>query len=456
MPIALQKDPKITTPQLSKLHPSFKTIIILRVIKKIFLLILVLVIFNSSMNLANAASGFVTRNGKELFVNDKPFKFIGVNRYNLLTVAGPPYLGCGTALTDEEIVTIFSELKVMGVKAVRFWIFQSFTKSGTDFTRFNLVLTQAAVNDIKVIPVFENQWGDCTQGAYKYNDWYKDGYKSPYGTYPINLKDYISRVVPIYKDNPAILMWQIMNEAESQIKGPVYQTDGQSLFDFTNDIAPFIKSLDPNHLVSLGTMGGGQPGTGGPAFRSLHAISALDILEYHDYGDEQILTPQGLNDRFNDSQVLNKPVMVGEAGIVIQPGCSGGTTNSGNFRCFSKNERASLFKNKIDNFFSKPEGVGYLIWSYRDRAITNNQGFDFGSDDPLAAYITGKSSQLITQTPVTRKIGDTDNDGDVDIFDYNAVLSDLGKTQPGLPSDVDQSGKVDIFDFNIVLTNFGK
>ncbi len=64
------------------------------------------------------------------------------------------------------------------------------------------------------------------------------------------------------------------------------------------------------------------------------------------------------------------------------------------------------------------------------------------------------SSPLPSASPI--KPGDTDGDQDVDIFDYNTVLSNFGKTGPGIPGDFDNNNKVDIFDFNTLLTNFGK
>jgi hypothetical protein len=54
------------------------------------------------------------------------------------------------------------------------------------------------------------------------------------------------------------------------------------------------------------------------------------------------------------------------------------------------------------------------------------------------------------------KPGDTDNDGDIDIFDYNTLLTDYGKTGVNLNSDFDKNGKVDIFDYNTLLTYFGR
>ena len=50
--------------------------------------------------------------------------------------------------------------------------------------------------------------------------------------------------------------------------------------------------------------------------------------------------------------------------------------------------------------------------------------------------------------------GDTDGDLDVDIFDYNDLLSAFGQSFNN--GDFDGNGKVDIFDFNILLSNWGK
>lgn len=59
-------------------------------------------------------------------------------------------------------------------------------------------------------------------------------------------------------------------------------------------------------------------------------------------------------------------------------------------------------------------------------------------------------------SPSPLKPGDIDGNGKVDIFDYNLLLTNFGKTGSGMPGDIDGNGKVDIFDYNILLTNFGK
>lgn len=53
---------------------------------------------------------------------------------------------------------------------------------------------------------------------------------------------------------------------------------------------------------------------------------------------------------------------------------------------------------------------------------------------------------------------DLDVDGDVDIFDYNILLSDFGKTGTAgfVKADIVRNGAVDIFDYNVLLGDFGK
>ncbi|MCH7730620.1 hypothetical protein IID21_03795 [Patescibacteria group bacterium] len=52
--------------------------------------------------------------------------------------------------------------------------------------------------------------------------------------------------------------------------------------------------------------------------------------------------------------------------------------------------------------------------------------------------------------------GDIDQDGDVDIFDYNILIENFGNTNCGNVADINGDCKVDIFDYNLLVTNFGK
>ena len=88
-----------------------------------------------------------------------------------------------------------------------------------------------------------------------------------------------------------------------------------------------------------------------------------------------------------------------------------------------------------------------------------------GSAPDIGAIESGASANCTTSTqpsspsPAPAKPGDIDNNGKVDIFDYNQLLTDFGKTGPNLLSDIEKTGtslnKVDIFDLNLLLSNFG-
>ncbi|MFH2085299.1 MAG: hypothetical protein ABII21_00690 [bacterium] len=51
--------------------------------------------------------------------------------------------------------------------------------------------------------------------------------------------------------------------------------------------------------------------------------------------------------------------------------------------------------------------------------------------------------------------GDANHDKIIDLFDYNFLVSDYGRSD--MPrSDFDKSGKVDLFDYNLLVANYGK
>lgn len=171
-------------------------------------------------------------------------------------------------------------------------------------------------------------------------------------------------------------MWQLVNEAEA---------DYDALFAFTSDMGNVVKAHDPNHLLSLGTIGSGQKGAQGDQYRSLHAIATIDVLEFHDYPKNS--GPENsayLTARLSDAKALGKPLFVGESGI--KSGCIAQD-------CYSIDDRAALLKNKMSDFF-KEGGASYLFWSYRDSAGQNYDGFDISATDPLTEVIKEQASKL--------------------------------------------------------------
>ena len=85
----------------------------------------------------------------------------------------------------------------------------------------------------------------------------------------------------------------------------------QTLVDWATDVSGLVKSIDANHLVSLGTIGSGQCGADGPRYQAVHAIPTIDLCEYHDYGAPDVGVPgdefNGLQLRIDQCDALNKP-----------------------------------------------------------------------------------------------------------------------------------------------------
>lgn len=81
---------------------------------------------------------------------------------------------------------------------------------------------------------------------------------------------------------------------------------------------------------------------------------------------------------------------------------------------------------------------------------------------PPSPVVTPTATPVPSVVPSAsaRKPGDVDGNNRVDIFDYNQLLTDFGKTGINLISDIDKTGtslnKVDIFDFNMLLSNFNR
>lgn len=306
-------------------------------------------------------SGFVSAEGTELRLDGEAYRFLGFNVYGLAN--DETIFACGPSADNgryppEYLDTLFSTLSSDGVNALRFWAFQSFTNGGTDFSSFDRVIDYAKQYDVKLIPVLENHWEDCTEedieGEEKSSEWYAAGYRQPYGNYALSYRNYVERVITRYKDEPIILMWQLMNEAESD--------DADALYNFTTDVSGLIKSIDQNHLVSIGTLGTGQAGTANENFVRLHALDTIDVVEAHDYSHQDEPWPSGgsnsINRAFNVAQALDKPFFIGESGISVDSDTT-------------MEERAELFEAKIVAAFER--GVaGYLIWEWEEGCTSGN------------------------------------------------------------------------------------
>jgi endo-1,4-beta-mannosidase len=320
-------------------------------------------------------------------VNGTPYQFRGLNIYNANSNGSTCWyaMNSGTTLRD-SLAAIGA-----GANAFRAWFFQNeaTTNGVRDWSGFDHTLAAARAAGVRVIPVLINQWGQCEghlsyASGYKTEAWYQSGYKTD-PTSPQMARTYrqwVAEVVARYKDDPTILAWQMVNEAEDKAAygGACSATAAASLQSFAADIAGLIKSIDRNHLVSIGTIGSGQCGSSGSAYKTLHATAGVDLCEYHDYS--LVAMPgdawNGLATRISQCSALGKPLFVGESGIK--------TSDVGTL-----SDRASLLNQKLSKQFGAGV-VGELAWDWRDGAHggSSTTGYEIGPNDPalgvLGAY----------------------------------------------------------------------
>lgn len=358
-----------------------------------------------TISAAAFSDGFVTVDGRSFELAGQPFRFVGANIYD---AAATSRYSCraGSAMSSDQLLATLRYLHdSAGATVLRFWAYQTYTQGGTDWTGVDQVLAAAKTVGMKVIPVLEDGPGDCTDTAspapkarYRDDTWYSDGYKSPYGDAAWSYRDYVTKIVAHYADDPTILGWSMMNEADTSARTSAGET---VLVGFATDIAGVIRSVDTRHLITVGTQSNGAPGASGPDFSAVYSLPEVSFAEVHDWGywgsDAQPMpggdgsTPPAadapecssrnapIGCSFALAAGLDKPLVVGESGMT-------GVTGA------QRTLRASRMRAKMDAAF-EAGASGYLIWSV---TTAHTDGYDVrtDTDDPLIRQLADVAAGL--------------------------------------------------------------
>lgn len=316
----------------------------------------------SIYKLKDASEYFVSKDGSKLMIGRESIVFKGVNSYDL------------AYKTDEEINTIFLNLQKVGVNTIRFWMFGDGSADGFQptvgimneekFKKTDLIITVASKYDIKLIPVLVNNWKDYG-GKKQYLDWAgetggaEDSFYSDEEAKKI-FKNYINHVITRensithkkYAEEKSILAWDIMNEPQ------VNKDNQEVVMDWTKEMADYIKQIDQNHLVTIGTQQVASLTEDNEAV--ICSISSIDICSVHLY----FVDENNHNLLFNDFEQfkrhvsfqadyaakINKPVIVGEFGV---------SKNQNLFNQEPLDVLKGTVKSILDNGYN-----GYLVWNW--------------------------------------------------------------------------------------------
>jgi mannan endo-1,4-beta-mannosidase len=282
-------------------------------IKKFLLAVTFVVLFCAQ---GFAQNSFVTVKGNQFFKNGKPYYFIGTNYWygTLLGLEKDKKRGV------ERLQKELDFLKANGVTNLRIMagaegsgMISGITRVGPPLQPeqgkfdakildgLDLVLAEMDKRDMKAVIFFSNNW-EWSGGFQQYLIWnnkvpkdqetrkltwdeQRDIVSKFYSCEPCK-KAYnrqigfvMSRTNKItkkrYIDDPAIMAWELANEPR-----PMRPSAEEDYKKWIIDTVALIRSIDPNHLVTLGHEG--WIGTEGmPLFEEIHANRFVDYLTIH-------------------------------------------------------------------------------------------------------------------------------------------------------------------------------
>lgn len=234
---------------------------------------------------------FITRDGGRLMDGEKEFRFIGANMPGLVvpydfTLRLPERMALPTPW---EIEDAMKTLSLMGMRVVRTWnlpmrgptekpqpwhyVLAPGVFNEEAFRTIDHTLALANKHGVRVMLCLSAEAGDYLGGIGTHASW-RGRKRGEFYTDPQLREDYkttvryvLNRVNTVtgvpYKDDKAILAWQFGNEMHSA------QTN------WLSEMAAYMKSLDPNHLVSETRHS--------PAFAPQLIDPNIDLLTRHYY-----------------------------------------------------------------------------------------------------------------------------------------------------------------------------
>jgi mannan endo-1,4-beta-mannosidase len=290
-----------------------------------------------------SAEDFVTRQDSHFIVDNQPFYYAGANSFYLSYFHQDENY---RPMVDE----VMSEAQSMGLSVMRTWAFNDGganrdgyptswalqTSPGVynedAFIGLDYVLYRAQTLGMRVTLTLVNNWDDYgglnwynsfTPTATSHDDFYTDPVTRQW------YKDHVTAVLnrtntftgEVYKNDPTIFAWELGNELRAES-----DPSGDKLFQWLDEMSAFVKSQDPNHLVTTGLEGFYSDrgpewfnnGFTGSDFIRDHSLPNIDYATLHLYPDfwawnlDQTLA--WLQQHIDDADALNKPLVLGEFG----------------------------------------------------------------------------------------------------------------------------------------------
>ena len=196
-----------------------------------------------------------------------------------------------------------------------------------------------------------------------------------------------------YKDEPAIMAWQLCNEPR-----PFAKDNKAAFAKWISEAAALIKSIDPNHLVSTGSEGKYGCEVDMELCKQIHADENIDYLTIHiwpvnwgwaprsnpDSGIENACKESGkyIAEHIELAEQLNKPLVIEEFGFSRQGNVSGTDIPTDSRDIFYR----YIFEQVKNGVAEGTPIAGCNFWGWggcgRPRDLVWQAGDDYLSDPP--------------------------------------------------------------------------
>ncbi len=304
---------------------------------------------------------FVTRVGSDLYLRGEKFRFAGSNNY--YPIYKSPLMV--RALFDKAAAADFRVMRVWSTNVIgnadgtnsvdgadgrkegvymQYWdgAAPAFNDGANGLERLDFVVAEARTRNLKLILPLVNNWsafGGMDQyvrwrGGQYHDDFYTDAtIKGWYKNWISQLLNRVNTITGVkYKDDPTIMMWELGNEPRC-IGSGVYprspSCSTQTLISWADEMSTYIKSIDRNHLVSVGDEGflclpdgtdwtdNCTEGVDSYAFAALRNIDAMSVHLYPDadaWGKTPAWGTEWIAKHAQKAKRLKKAVYLGEFG----------------------------------------------------------------------------------------------------------------------------------------------
>lgn len=317
----------------------------------------------------SAGNNRLTFQGKDYFIFGVNLLWLNYNYFsvdfgnNEVIGAGPPWYNPDT--TSEIVSEYLEDIDNIGIRMLRIWVFEDY--EGLKFNAGGYVTNvdpQMFINidDFIERAKSENFYIYWCMTDYLAYDWRPQAWKYlniitnkiARGYYITNaLMPFVLR----YKEHPTFFAIDIMNEPEFVIAGDTgnWTTNGTTwdvMRSFIADCVSAIKSIDPNILVSCGSVWHNEENVKAGRFSGL----GLDFYDIHIYNNTGNLPDL-------DSLNVDRPVLIGECGQSHSSGWND-TIQDNVIKNIIQNAHNYDYAGVLPIHYEYPPGRADNIWSF--------------------------------------------------------------------------------------------